>query len=135
MSDIKERLRNGVNIGSAEGFQTKAVKWSDAQEAADFIETLEIKIDEEIARNEKLGLLAERLKEELEKHKWQPIETAPKDGTEILVRSEEINEPSIYNQYVSVASWSKKHNCFMYRDHRTVGHKHLTQWKPLEKPE
>jgi hypothetical protein len=60
---------------------------------------------------------------------WQPIETAPKDGTRFLA-------PSIDGRTVTIGLWSDQWGG--YWDDLTVGHLngqwHPTHWMPLPPP-
>lgn len=106
------------------------------EQAADKIERLEIQLDEEISRNEKLGLLAERLKAELAKHQWRTdIENAPRDGTfiDVIVK---VDDTQIR---IADIVWHKEWNYWVYASgdiytQFPLAHK-ITHWKPLDKPE
>lgn len=60
---------------------------------------------------------------------WQPIETAPKDGTNILVFAIHPYEDS----YITVCAYCQNYKVFMYNG-MTVGHAYLTHWMPLPEP-
>jgi len=57
---------------------------------------------------------------------WQPIETAPKDGKEILVIN--INQGNIFN----LISWNTVHGYWQSKG--VVFHFQETHWTPLPKP-
>ena len=57
------------------------------------------------------------------KSPWQPIESAPKDGTDILVLFK--------NKRVSNAFWSKANKTFCRDELNGFGQGELTHWRPL----
>jgi len=70
---------------------------------------------------------AAALAEELKRYEWQPIETAPKDGTEILAHDEDDNVfIAFFCPYIK--SWvSNISNAFGQEEHPT-------HWIPLPEP-
>ena len=56
---------------------------------------------------------------------WQPIETAPKDGRLVLIRTAAGDEWA----GTFTAHWSRHSNGWFYSDHRT--HPRPTHWMPL----
>lgn len=85
--------------------------------------------------------LEDALKEQLEKahariaeleaaNEWQPIETAPNDGTEIMVMGV---MPKTKKEYIVIAAYDRLGECFM-NDLQLVGHDFLTHWQPLPQP-
>ena len=64
------------------------------------------------------------------KEKWQPIETAPKDGTCILVY---IKSPVTGDEWQETVCYSDFHGMFM-RGSMCVGHDFITHWMPLPEP-
>lgn len=66
--------------------------------------------------------------------KWQPIETAPKDGTRIIGFQKIPNSyaDSGYSTFVSIVAYKQNLKLWDYDD--AHGHrypKHLTHWMPL----
>jgi hypothetical protein len=59
---------------------------------------------------------------------WQPIETAPKDGTDIIVYRP--NFDSNYIPIVGVDYWSKRLNCWGKSRADTPP----VKWQPMPKP-
>jgi hypothetical protein len=59
---------------------------------------------------------------------WQPIETAPKDGTRIIVAN--------YTVVWSDVSWVKRPRAGERWEHLTLGAVHFapTHWMPIPKP-
>lgn len=64
---------------------------------------------------------------------WQPIETAPKDGTLILLTGHDYNDTSKPRHYVS-AWWSSAYNHFTYEDSEVSEIYTATHWRPLPEP-
>ena len=74
---------------------------------------------------------------------WQPIETAPKDGTDILVYMPDVNlhgTPAFYQWCIVVAywerhfdKWSTSHVSGCDWDEDLVSN-YATHWMPLPKP-
>jgi hypothetical protein len=63
---------------------------------------------------------------------WQPIESAPRDGTMFLgAKAEAANYPGPMLGYFC-AYWSAEHCCFMYSSERPCTD--LTHWMPLPSP-
>lgn len=61
---------------------------------------------------------------------WRPIETAPKDGTWILVCGIDADGP-----YVRTARYVVTEDSAMFMNgSQTVGHNFLTHWQPLPAP-
>lgn len=58
---------------------------------------------------------------------WQPIETAPKDGTPIIAHTNEYAEPLIvrFYKYNGLAAW---------RDWDQDVYNNITHWMPLPTP-
>lgn len=119
-NDLKARLRNPAWITHAMGAPTLDVGalLQDAKDAADRIEELEA---------------------QLASRGWQPIETAPKDGTYILARHVDTDHGSWANRIFVVRhigfwepsgldlGWS----LFPWWG---VGDEHLSCWMPLQTP-
>ena len=61
---------------------------------------------------------------------WQPIETAPKDGTEVLVTAFKYNKPPA--RFVSIAQFSEDGNC--WQDQEPMPVHPPTHWMPLPAP-
>ena len=85
-----------------------------------------------LAMNQSLDLLREeneRLREDAERYRWQPIETAPKDGTDILVMTGEtmhvVRWINIHGDFDYWAVDDNKHGPFTLRG------KAPTHWMPL----
>ena len=83
----------------------------------------------------RIGKLAdenERLKADAERIEWQPIETAPKDGTDILVMTGEtmhvVRWINIHGDFDYWAVDDNKHGPFTLRG------KAPTHWMPLPEP-
>lgn len=70
-------------------------------------------------------LLAENaaLKEQLARHQWRPIKTAPKDGTEILIGSS-------ISRSCGIGHYAKHYDTLIYRN--PIGC--VTHWMPLPEP-
>ena len=88
-----------------------------------------------LAMNQSLDLLREeneRLKADAERIEWQPIETAPKDGTDILVMTGEtmhvVRWINIHGDFDYWAVDDNKHGPFTLRG------KAPTHWMPLPEP-
>ena len=88
-----------------------------------------------LAMNQSLDLLREeneRLKADAELIEWQPIETAPKDGTDILVMTGEtmhvVRWINIHGDFDYWAVDDNKHGPFTLRG------KAPTHWMPLPEP-
>ena len=88
-----------------------------------------------LAMNQSLDLLREengRLKADAERIEWQPIETAPKDGTDILVMTGEtmhvVRWINIHGDFDYWAVDDNKHGPFTLRG------KAPTNWMPLPEP-
>lgn len=63
-------------------------------------------------------------------NKWEKIETAPKDGTEILVY---IKSPLSGDEWYDVVFYNDIRNMFMI-GHITVDPDFITHWMPLPEP-
>ena len=59
------------------------------------------------------------------KLKWQPIETAPKDGSYILGWSYS------FNRSVELIRWNEEENCFEFEEDCEAS---ATHWMPLPEP-
>jgi len=70
-------------------------------------------------------LCAKAALEAAEKTKWQPIDTAPRDGREILVYYPEVKE-------IEKVYWEKKNSRF--ETMRSVIELNPTHWQPLPTP-
>lgn len=88
-----------------------------------------------LAMNQSLDLLREeneRLRNDAELIEWQPIETAPKDGTDILVMTGEtmhvVRWINIHGDFDYWAVDDNKHGPFTLRG------KAPTHWMPLPEP-
>ena len=88
-----------------------------------------------LAMNQSLDLLREeneRLKADAERIEWQPIETAPKNGTDILVMTGEtmhvVRWINIHGDFDYWAVDDNKHGPFTLRG------KAPTHWMPLPEP-
>ena len=88
-----------------------------------------------LAMNQSLDLLREeneRLRKDAERIEWQPIETAPKDGTDILVMTGEtmhvVRWINIHGDFDYWAVDDNKHGPFTLRG------KAPTNWMPLPDP-
>ena len=88
-----------------------------------------------LAMNQSLDLLREeneRLRNDAELSEWQPIETAPKDGTDILVMTGEtmhvVRWINIHGDFDYWAVDDNKHGPFTLRG------KAPTHWMPLPEP-
>ena len=88
-----------------------------------------------LAMNQSLDLLREeneRLRKDAERIEWQPIETAPKDGTDILVMTGEtmhvVRWINIHGDFDYWAVDDNKHGPFTLRG------KAPTNWMPLPEP-
>lgn len=72
---------------------------------------------------------------------WKPIETAPKDGTFVLLYSPDAKEPSIFVGYfishVDGDEWfSEWHDAWVDDGAKVISDVTLTHWMPLpERPE
>lgn len=70
---------------------------------------------------------------------WQPIETAPKDGTELLLyerRERLIDDDFIEVDYVFTGWWNKEsyiNACWECLEYDAFSH-NPTHWMPLPKP-
>ena len=71
---------------------------------------------------------------------WQPIETAPRDGTEFLAYGPEINDDGDddgdefiqeYDELICIACW-RSHSGEWVSDGMVIYH--LTHWMPLPAP-
>lgn len=65
-----------------------------------------------------------------QKFEWQPIETAPKDGTCILVY---IKSPVTGDEWQETVYYNDFHGMFM-RGSMCVGHDFITHWMSLPEP-
>ena len=88
-----------------------------------------------LAMNQSLDLLREeneRLRNDADRIEWQPIETAPKDGTDILVMTGEtmhvVRWINIHGDFDYWAVDDNKHGPFTLRG------KAPTNWMPLPEP-
>ena len=88
-----------------------------------------------LAMNQSLDLLREengRLRKDADRIEWQPIETAPKDGTDILVMTGEtmhvVRWINIHGDFDYWAVDDNKHGPFTLRG------KAPTHWMPLPEP-
>lgn len=88
-----------------------------------------------LAMNQSLDLLREengRLRKDADRIEWQPIETAPKDGTDILVMTGEtmhvVRWINIHGDFDYWAVDDNKHGPFTLRG------KAPTNWMPLPEP-
>ena len=68
---------------------------------------------------------------EWEAQKWQPIETAPRDGTIVFVRGYH----EFYGEYFYVALFSKSREVFETQNGEFIGHNFLTHWMRVTSPE
>ena len=59
---------------------------------------------------------------------WQPIETAPKDGTHILVTSGELMTVAHYHQDGFYLTWNS------YAEFADFNMQYVTHWTPLPQP-
>lgn len=75
--------------------------------------------------------------------KWQPIETAPKDGTKILGSSKYGGAWEKYGRYCAVIMWGKQQpdsECFYWIDaehdfcESPSSYMGMTHWMPLPEP-
>jgi hypothetical protein len=67
--------------------------------------------------------------QEREPSEWQPIESAPKDGTDILAIGRNYGQDNSGFHYVNVHSF-----CASWLDSDGEEYAHLTHWMPLPKP-
>jgi len=71
---------------------------------------------------------------------WQPIETAPRDGTDMLLYQPDVNKHGIerfYHELIIVAFWDDRYDCWSvsnvggYEWDTDMQSKEVTHWMPL----
>lgn len=76
-----------------------------------------------------------RALEELEKYRWQPIETAPKDGTTVLLSFHYLNGVHSGKSFVSMLEWDKAIDGWgLFKNLELDGTLKISHWMPLPKP-
>lgn len=66
---------------------------------------------------------------------WQPIETAPRDGTRILVTGGGLAEAISDAEYdTTVGCWDTPYETLDDRDNEPEGYNRPTHWMPLPAP-
>lgn len=64
---------------------------------------------------------------------WQPIETAPKDGSSFLAIGDDFGNPAL-GQHYAFAYFSDEHDEFAEVGHDYAKLAYLTHWQPLPAP-
>jgi len=89
-----------------------------------------------VSFKESIHLTAKLVLQAAEKVRWQPIETAPKDSTDILVFVETASVPIVHiarwevgDENFGVGWWSYTHNSV--GQEMLTGFKYPTHWMPL----
>lgn len=63
---------------------------------------------------------------------WQPMSTAPRDGTVIFLYHK--NRPEFSRFHISIAYWDAKHEAWWGRPARRAQDGAFTHWMPLPEP-
>ena len=111
---------NGENLADISGYQSDQTKQANAQLIA--------RAPDLLAENE---TLKKRISELEAAQKWQPIDTAPRDGTPILVR----DEPSVVIPTVTRSAYCRVVKWVFGRGFSCEKDRKVTGWMPLPKME
>lgn len=113
---LRKITRNNIMKTQTEKLRDLVIKWNDRANRLGSCRT----IDEAVARE---WLCSEELEHILDESSWQPMDTAPKDGSEILV--------TLTGGSVHMAWMNTRYNAWSIQE--TIGVEPLA-WMPLPAP-